>query len=743
MEDNVFVNQHHMEGSNLSPISALMAVARSVCTIYYYDENGDQVGGSGFFIKLETNDDNKPLRCLMSNEHVITKEIINLNKTIDVYYDDQRGKIKIKLDKNERMIRDFRYLGIDATIVEILEKDRVQNDLFLLPYIAFNEGYQELKDKDIYIVQYPAGRGLSYSEGKIFEIDEMTYQIMHKSSTKGGSSGSPICLKGSKHIIGIHKQGSKNFNCGNFIKPIVDSIKRGLNYGVTTYNDATYEGEYMDKISEGKGKITYKNKEYYIGNWRYYKKNGKGVLFYKDDKIKYTGDFVEDYYEGFGKYIESKGNYYVGNFLYGVKFGEGKEYKNDVLVYEGMFANDKYEGEGKYYLSNSNITYIGHFENGLMNGKGKIYKNGEFIFEGNFKDDRFAENSKISLFNGKYIFCQYNNEFKGTGKIFNKDGTLEYEGDIVKFQKHGKGILYMEDGIYKGEFKDNMKDGEGTIYDLNGNIIFEGNFKNNELQGEQNIQLKNGDKFEGQIINGKKEGYGIFTSKGSRYEGFYVDNKRNGYGKLYIDNEDLPFYEGNFVNDVFDGYGEIIVKDKAYYHGEFKNGVMHGKGKVIDKDNNVIYDGHFVDGEKEGESEMSVEGDSIYIGQMRKGKKNGHGILYNKNHEEIYNGEFVNDKKEGKGRYYIDKDLYYEGEFRNNKFNGEGFIYSIQRDRKLVEGHFVDDQINGEGFLFYENGDFEIAQFQNNNVVGDRTRYVKDVGVYNFLRKVEEKCFIF
>ena len=487
MEDNEIVNQNHMEGSNLSPMGALIAVGRSVCLIFYYNQNGNRISGSGFLIKLETNDDNKPIRCLMSNEHVITKDIIDSNKTIEVSYDDQKGKIKIKLDKNERIIRDFRYLGIDATIVEILEKDKVKEDLFLLPNIDFNEGYQEYKNKDIYIVQYPGGKGLSYSEGKIIDIDEITHQITHKSSSQNGSSGSPICLKGSRHILGIHKQGSKNFNLGNFIRPIVDSFKRGLKYGITTYNDAIFEGEYINTINEGKGKIKYKNKEYYIGNWKYYKKNGKGVLYYENGTVKYVGDFVDDYFEGFGKYIKKKGNYYIGNFLYGLKFGEGKEYQNDKLIYEGLFANDKYEGKGKYILDyNSNQYYIGDFENGLMNGKGKFYKDGVFLFEGNFKNDNFPENGKITFYNGKYYIGQMkNNAIEGYGIVFQQDGTIEYEGEFIQNKKHGKGILYLENkGCYKGEFKNNMMDGEGIIYDKNGNILFEGNFIKNLREGK-------------------------------------------------------------------------------------------------------------------------------------------------------------------------------------------------------------------------------------------------------------------
>ena len=41
--------------------------------------------GSGFFIKLEKG--NSPFYCLMSNEHIISKDIIEKKEKIEVFYD--------------------------------------------------------------------------------------------------------------------------------------------------------------------------------------------------------------------------------------------------------------------------------------------------------------------------------------------------------------------------------------------------------------------------------------------------------------------------------------------------------------------------------------------------------------------------------------------------------------------------------------------------------------------------------
>ena len=95
---------------------------------------------------------------------------------------------------------------MDITIVEIISKDKIEDEYFLLP----NINKIDYINKDIYIIQYPGGNDLSYSEGKIKEINN--YEIIYDASTQSGSSGSPILLKDTKEIIGIHKQGNKNKN---------------------------------------------------------------------------------------------------------------------------------------------------------------------------------------------------------------------------------------------------------------------------------------------------------------------------------------------------------------------------------------------------------------------------------------------------------------------------------------------------------------------------------------------------
>ena len=60
----------------------LAKVIKSICKIIYENKVG-----TGFLIKLYQ--DEKELKCIMTNEHIITKEMIELNKIIDIKYNNK------------------------------------------------------------------------------------------------------------------------------------------------------------------------------------------------------------------------------------------------------------------------------------------------------------------------------------------------------------------------------------------------------------------------------------------------------------------------------------------------------------------------------------------------------------------------------------------------------------------------------------------------------------------------------
>ena len=106
--------------------SLITQVSKSLCKIIISQKELS----SGFLIQLFKG--KKKFYCLMTNEHAITKEMIKQkNYIIHIYYDSQSKYRKIKLNPEERIIKDFRDIQIDVTIIEILPEDDISKDYFL------------------------------------------------------------------------------------------------------------------------------------------------------------------------------------------------------------------------------------------------------------------------------------------------------------------------------------------------------------------------------------------------------------------------------------------------------------------------------------------------------------------------------------------------------------------------------------------------------------------------------------
>ena len=118
-----------------------------------------------------------------------------------------------------------------------MPKDNIENHHFLLPMIDIN--INELINKEITILQYPLGGKLSYSSGKIIEINEN--EITHRASTNNGSSGSPIFLEDGIKVLGIHKQRKydDSENYADFIEPIFRYIKNEMKFKLI-YEDGIF-----------------------------------------------------------------------------------------------------------------------------------------------------------------------------------------------------------------------------------------------------------------------------------------------------------------------------------------------------------------------------------------------------------------------------------------------------------------------------------------------------------------------
>ena len=344
------------------------------------------------------------------------------------------------------------------------------------------------------------------------------------------------------------------------------------------YNKLIFEGEYLNGKRNGKGKEYYFDhyKGCYIltfeGEYLNGKRNGKGKEYFINGEceLKFEGEYL-DGKEWIGIGYDGKGNivYKLDNLTNEINRKIKEYYPDGVLKFEGEYSNGKRNGQGKEYYHNGQIQFEGIYLNDLRwTGKGYrpfgslntiLYE----LINGNGIVKQYNDYSSILEFESEYL----NGKRNGKGKEFDNSGTLIFEGEYLNGKKHGKGkeyncygkLLfegeYLYDFILKGKYYINEKlefEGDflynkkwnGKGYDKNGNIIYElinGNGNVREFYGDGNLI------FEGEYLNGKRNGKGIEYSEGKiKFEGEYLNGKRNGKGKKYKDGKLI--FEGEYIN---------------------------------------------------------------------------------------------------------------------------------------------------------------------------------------------------
>jgi hypothetical protein len=109
----------------------------------------------GFLIKFFKED--RDFFCLLTSEENISKDVIERKEPIKFFYDNESKIKKINLDSKERFIKNFKDIGINVTVIEILSSDEIEKEYFFLPVINYVDDFNELKNEEIIIIHYPKG----------------------------------------------------------------------------------------------------------------------------------------------------------------------------------------------------------------------------------------------------------------------------------------------------------------------------------------------------------------------------------------------------------------------------------------------------------------------------------------------------------------------------------------------------------------------------------------------------------
>ena len=275
----------------------------------------------------------------------------------------------------------------------------------------------------------------------------------------------------------------------------------------------------------------------------------------------YEGEAVENVPNGKGKMTWEDGKFYEGNFLNGSFHGYGKFVVNDLGCFEGIWVNHSFvKGKASYHFACSgyemDAIYEGRFKEFFLVGYGKITRaNGE-IYEGGLLNGKPHGKGKLTSSDGTVVVGTWTEgvkDYEHTDEDYENAGgderfgeSIENSNDSIKGSEKDVTIETFEfkDGIYKGEAIDNVPHGKGKITWSDGSSS-EGTFTNGILNGKVQCILSNGEVFIGEFKNNLPNGKGTLI--------------RNG----------VPIYKGELLDGAFCGHGTRTLENGTTVEGEW------------------------------------------------------------------------------------------------------------------------------------------------------------------------------
>lgn len=429
----------------------------------------------------------------------------------------------------------------------------------------------------------PNGKGrYSYNNGE-------TYDGQFVNGVKEGNGSlkleNGICLTGEFHDGQLNGKVKIYYSNDTYYEGfLINGKKQGHGYIKNAINDSIIlEGKWIQDKKQGEFvKMDYNIKifEYYDDDVLIGSSNYQNKEIIKNGHFKpsianslYNGE-VNDYGlpNGYGMIKDENGNSYIGQFINGLKDGFGEECYSNGDRYEGNFARGKRAGLGVYYYSNGQI-YIGKFNDNTREGDFKVINSDNSILYCQFVNDLREGCGSLIMENGEAYDVKFSNDkLIEKQKVNKKSLTTNKEMKQEDKRLFARRIVY-DSCTVQGNIWQTMAEAKDTSM-----II-----PKNEICGDVMILFDSGAYYEGTILNGKFYGTGTYKS---------ADRK--------------IVYQGQFVNNKFDGVGELI-EGQQVYAGYFSNGMKNGKGSIYTVDGELIETGRYRDGRFIGKLEDSVE----------------------------------------------------------------------------------------------------------------------------------------
>jgi len=243
------------------------------------------------------------------------------------------------------------------------------------------------------------------------------------------------------------------------------------------------------------------------------------------------------------------------------------------IYYRGWWNNGMRHGHGLARNLAQNETYLGGWREGLRHGYG-TFTSPEASYTGDWvKDMRHGHGTLRSLSGGDAYIGQWSSDMMhGRGRTYvnydphtmvtrttssNSNSLLVYDGGMARGLRQGYGTYWPPEShvaIYAGMWHKDLLHGQGRWVCESYRVKLYNGY-NTEVKFDAQNEAENLLWYVGEWRNGKRHGYGTFSS---------VDGQYN--------------YSGEWRNDARHGHGRETIDGVGAYVGEFENGVYSGKG---------------------------------------------------------------------------------------------------------------------------------------------------------------------
>jgi len=262
------------------------------------------------------------------------------------------------------------------------------------------------------------------------------------------------------------------------------------------------------------------------GTYREYSKDGNLTSVIRYNMGKITEEITEDdeHLDLVKKFHENGKIKYQGNYLKNVPVGVHREYDeneeviasktydaNGLVIAEGIVdKSGKKQGKWKFYYESGSLKEEGAYSNNKKVNLWKFYyETGEIEQTGSYKNGKEEGEWKWVTKTGSPIREEIyeNGVEQGMMTEYDREGKIILQGMYQDGMRTGDWLYAVNDIIQKGEFKEDLEDGEWKFYYKEDKLYFEGKYILGNENGKHKYYWPDGTvKSEGRFLMSKKEG---------------------------------------------------------------------------------------------------------------------------------------------------------------------------------------------------------------------------------------------